>query len=116
MAIFKRITVSTIPELVQQLTTVSFPLGDISAEGELRLRRQIRRNCDALLSFMQDLIPREADRPSHLTILVEMRTEVLELRRECGTLSLLTLRPRRRSQRLRKLRKLYEEVRLSSVL
>jgi hypothetical protein len=109
--------ISSIPDLADRLTSVRFPEGDEVSSGELvRLRREIRGNMDELLSFVQDLIPREAGRPSHLAILMEIRKEVLELRQQCGKLRLLILSPRRRSQRLQVLRTLYEEIRTSSVL
>jgi hypothetical protein len=112
----QRMTITTVPDLVENLTPVVFPEDDISAEQELRLRRQIRDNCDYLLSFIQYLLPLEAKNASHMAILTGMRKEVMELRQECGTLALLSLQPRSRSQRLARISELYEEVRVSAVL
>ncbi len=108
--------ITTIPELVANLSTVVFPQEDISAEHELRLRRQVRKNCDALLAYIQHRMPHDAARPGHMAILCGMRKEVLELQHECGTLALLAAQPKRRSQRIARISELYEEVRGSSVL
>jgi hypothetical protein len=112
----KRITITTVPDLVDHLTPVVFPEDDISAEQELRLRRQIRDNCDCLLSFIQYLMPLEAKNDHHAAILSGARIDVMDLRKECGTLALLSLQPRSRSQRLARISELYEEVRVSAVL
>jgi hypothetical protein len=112
----KRITITTIDDLVDHLIPVAFPRDDISAEQELRLRRQIRDNCDYLLSFIQYLLPLEAKNAGHMAILTGMSKDVMEVRQECGTLALLSLQPRSRSQRLARIRELYEEVRVSAVL
>ncbi len=112
----KRITITTIDDLVDHLIPVVFPEDDISAEQELRLRRQIRDNCDYLLSFIQDRMPLAAKNDHHIAILIGIRKDVIDLRKECGTLALLSLQPRSRSQRLARISELYEEVRVSAVL
>jgi len=112
----KRITITTIDDLVENLIPVVFPEDDISAEEELRLRRQIRDNCDYLLSFIQYLMPLEAKNAGHMAILAGVRKDVIDLRKECGTLALLSLQPRSRSQRLARISELYEEVLVSAVL
>src|SRR6267154_3525644 len=112
----QRMTITTVPDLVDNLIPVVFPRDDISAEQELRLRRQIRDNCDCLLSFIQYRMPFVAKNDHHMAILAGIRIDVIDLRKECGTLALLSLQPRSRSQRLARISQLYEEVRVSAVL
>jgi len=114
--IFRRITITTIPALLERLQPARFPDGQyLSALDVIRVKSEVRHNCDLLLQYVHAVLPLAVAEPGYLIIINQLRRDVLEVRQECGKVSVNFLRPRHR-RILSKLRGAYEEMKTAAVV
>lgn len=114
--IFRRIRVTSIPQLLEKLQPVHFPDGQfLTAVDVIRVKAEVRNNCDLLLQYVHAVLPRAMADPGYLIIINQLRRDVFEVRQECGKVSVNFLRPRHR-RILASVRNAYEEMRLAAVV
>jgi hypothetical protein len=114
--LFRRIKVTTIEDLIAALTPVHFPDDQqITAVEIIRLKGEIRRNCNLLLEYVHAVLPAAVASPGRLIIINELRKDIFEVRSECGKVSSNFLRPRHK-RILSRVRAAYEEMRLAAIV
>jgi hypothetical protein len=114
--LFRRIKITTIEALIAVLSPVVFP-GDqqITAVEVVRIKSEIRANCDLLLEYVHAVLPAAVASPGRLIILNQLRRDIFEVRSECGKVSVNFLRPKHKRV-LSRMRAAYEEMKLAAVV
>lgn len=114
--LFRRIKITTIESLIASLNPVRFPDDQQTTAVEvIRLKGEIRANCDLLLEYVHAVLPAAVASPGRLIILNQLRRDVFEVRSECGKVSVNFLRPKHK-RILSRLRAAYEEMRLAAIV
>jgi hypothetical protein len=114
--LFRRIKITTIEALIAALTPVRFPDDQQITSVELiRVKSEIRANCDLLLEYVHAVLPAAVASPGRLIILNQLRRDIFEVRSECGKVSVNFLRPKHKRILSRK-RAAYEEMRLAAIV
>lgn len=114
--LFRRIKVTTIEGLIASLKPVHFPDDQqITAVQIIRLKSDIRANCDVLLEYVQAGLPAAVAWPGRLIILNQLRRDIFEVRTECGKVSVDFLRPKHK-RILSQVRAAYEEMKLAAIV
>src|SRR5690242_9945673 len=108
--LFRRIRITTIEALIAALSPVCFPDDQqITAVEVVRLKADIRANCDLLLEYVHAVLPAAVASPGRLIILNQLRRDIFEVRIECGKVSVNFLRPKHK-RIVSRVRAAYEEM------
>jgi hypothetical protein len=114
--LFRRIKITTIDALITALNPVRFPddqqIGPVEV---IRLKSEIRANCDLLLEYVHAVLPAAVASTGRLIILNQLRRDIFEVRSECGKVSVNFLRPKHK-RILSRVRAAYEEMRLAAIV
>jgi hypothetical protein len=114
--LFRRIKTTTIEGLIATLSPVRFPDDQqITAVEVVRVKGEIRANCDLLLEYVHAVLPAAVAYPGRLIILNQLRRDIFDVRSECGKVSVNFLRPKHK-RILSRIHAAYEEMRLAAVL
>lgn len=114
--VFRRIRITTVEALIASLSPVRFPDDpQITAVELIRIKSDIRANCDLLLEYVHAVLPAAVASPGRLIILNQLRRDIFEVRNECGKVSVNFLRPKHR-RILSRVHSAYEEMRLAAIL
>ncbi|HEY4678903.1 MAG TPA: hypothetical protein VIJ01_17180 [Candidatus Angelobacter sp.] len=114
--LFRRIKTTSIEALIVAVKPVRFPdEQQITAVEVIRLKSEIRTNCDLLLEYVHAVLPAAVASPGRLIILNQLRRDIFEVRSECGKVSVNFLRPKNK-RILSRLRAAYEEMRLAAIV
>jgi hypothetical protein len=114
--VFRRIKITTIEALIAALSPVRFPDDQqITAVEIIRIKSDIRANCDLLLEYVHAVLPAAVASPGRLIILNQLRRDIFEVRNECGKVSVNFLRPKHKRV-LSRVRAAYEEMRLAAIV
>jgi hypothetical protein len=114
--LFRRIKITTIDALIEALRPVNFPDDQqITAVEVIRIKGEIRANCDLLLEYVHAVLPFAAASPGRLIFLNQLRRDIFEVRSECGKVSVNFLRPKHKRV-LSRVRAAYEEMRLAAIV
>jgi hypothetical protein len=114
--LFRRIKITTIEALIPALTPVRFPDDQqITAVEVVRVKSEIRANCDLLLEYVHAVLPVAVGSPGRLILLNQLRRDIFEVRSECGKVSVNFLRPKHK-RILSRIRAAYEETKLAAVV
>ncbi len=87
----------------------------ITAVEVIRVKGEIRANCDLLLEYVHAVLPAAVASPGRLIILNQLRRDIFEVRSECGKVSVNFLRPKNK-RILSRTRAAYEEMRLAAIV
>jgi hypothetical protein len=114
--LFRRVKIISIEQLIAALSPVRFPDGQqITAVEVIRVKGEIRANCDHLLEYVHAVLPAAVAYPERLIILNQLRRDIFEVRSECGKVSVNFLRPKHK-RILTRVRSAYEEMRLAAIV
>jgi hypothetical protein len=114
--VFRIVTITCIADVIRNVQPVVFPSDHfIPAQEITQLKRQVRQNCDAVISYVQHVLPTAKPGSYHETILQELRADVLRARQECGRVNENFSGAKHRSK-LTQLHAAYEELRLTAIL
>jgi hypothetical protein len=114
--LFRRIKITSIEQLIAALSPVRFPDDQqITAVEVIRIKGEIRANCDLLLEYVHAVLPAAVASPGRLIILNQLRRDIFEVRSECGKVSVNFLRPKNK-RILSRTRAAYEEMRLAAIV
>lgn len=114
--LFRRIKITSIPQLISALMPVHFPDDQqITAVEVIHLKSRIRNNCDLLLQYVHAVLPAAVASPGRLIILNQLRSDIFEVRFECAKVSVNFLRPRHK-RILSHVRTAYEEMKLAAIV
>jgi hypothetical protein len=114
--LFRRIRITSIESLLSALAPVRFPDDQqITAVEVIRVKGEIRANCDLLLQYVHAVLPAAVASPGRLIMLNQLRRDIFEVRAECGKVSVNFLRPKHK-RILSRVRAAYEEMRLAAIV
>lgn len=114
--LFRRIKITTIDGLIAALKPVRFPDDQqIGSLEVIRVKSEIRANCDLLLEYVHAVLPAAGASPGRLTTINELRRDIFEVRAECGKVSVNFLRPKHK-RILSRVRSAYDEMKLAAIV
>jgi hypothetical protein len=115
--LFRKLEITTIAALLSELRPVRFPEDQyVDAVEVIRLKRDIRRNCDLLICYAYCQLRTAALlTPDHIIILNQLLRDAHEVRHEYGKVAVNFLRPRHK-RILANVKVAYEEMRLAAIL